>query len=135
MSLKIKKKPYSTACSSDFNLDEPITWNERCARHHGNNMICRWRFDHPTILHALGTPKSILHLLIARHWKTMIHQIIGVKIDVMIRQSSYVVRYIVQRERAQKENNSWGPPKVKTVNMRWAFPCLQVTPLNKWAVN
>ena len=65
----------------------------------------------------------------------MIHQIIGVKIDVMIRQSSYVVRYIVQRERAQKENNSWGPPKVKTVNMRLAFPCLQVAPLNKWAVN
>lgn len=48
----------------------------------------------------------------------MIHQIIGVKIDVMIRQSSNVVRDIVQRERAQKENNSWGPPNVKTVNMR-----------------
>lgn len=48
----------------------------------------------------------------------MIRKIIGVKIDVMIRQSSNVIRYIVQRERAQKENKSWGPPKVKTVNMR-----------------
>lgn len=48
----------------------------------------------------------------------MIPQIIGVKIDVMIRQSRNVVRYIVQRERAQKENNSWGPPRVKTVKMR-----------------